>query len=62
MKKYTRPELYIRLFNGDAIVTVSGASGNEYTEALTTWQNQNAGAELTKAKMNDLQNIVKFTF
>ena len=36
MKKYTRPELYIRLFNCDAIVTVSGASGNEYTEALTT--------------------------
>lgn len=53
MKKYTRLELDIRLFNCDTIVTVSGARGNEYTEALTTWQNQNAGAELTKAKMND---------
>lgn len=53
MKKYTRLELDIRLFNCDTIVTVSGARGNEYTEALTTWQNQNSDAELTKAKMND---------
>ena len=60
MKKYTRPELDIRWFSFEAIVTESGVSG--YTSALTEWQGQNEGAQLTKAKMNDLQNIVKFTF
>lgn len=39
MKKYTRPELDIRLFSCEAIVTVSGESG--YTNALTEWQAQN---------------------
>ena len=62
MKKYTRPELGVSLFSCDAIVTASGAGSNGYTEELTTWQNANSGAQLTKAKMSQLQDVVKFTF
>ena len=59
MKQYIRPKFDIRLFSCEAIVTVSG---NGYTEELTTWQKKNVNAQLTKAKISDLQNIVKFKF
>ena len=62
MKKYTRPEFDIRLFSCEAVVTtVSGVNPNGYTNALTEWQQQN-NAELTKAKITELQNVIKFTF
>lgn len=59
MKKYIRPELDINLFDSENIATVSG---DGYTQALTDWQTQNAGAELTKAKMAELSAVTKFVF
>ena len=61
MKKYTRPEFDIRLFSCEAIV-ITESSVDGYTNALTQWQTENTDAKLTKAKMSDLQEVVKFTF
>lgn len=60
MKKYTRPEFDINLFSSEDIITVSGEGG--YTNALTTWQAANNGAQLTKAKMDELSQVTKFVF
>lgn len=59
MKKYTRPELYVRFFNLEMIRTE-----NVYTSALTTWHktNQGAGAELTHAKIDALSVITEYIY
>ncbi|MGN0163947.1 MAG: hypothetical protein ACI4EA_10295 [Candidatus Ornithomonoglobus sp.] len=58
MKKYTRPELDISLFNDKDIVTASDG----YTSGLSTWQDQNPYAEVTKARLNALSEVTKFVF
>lgn len=57
MKKYTRPELYVRFFNLEMIRTE-----NVYTSALTTWHKTNQGAELTHAKIDALSVITEYIY
>ena len=58
MKEYIRPELDINLFHSANIITLSGESSG-YTTKLTEWQSGHTGAQLTKAKVNDLIRDIK---
>ena len=62
MKEYIRPELNINLFHCANIITLSGESSGEnsgYTSGLTAWQNTHEGAQLTKAKVDELVSGIK---
>lgn len=58
MKMYSKPEMKIRIFQRECVVTVSGGD----TDPITTWQQGNSSRQLLERKLNDMQDVATIVF